>query len=146
MKSDQQMTMDSLCAPKLWLRRNAAIYVLPWSLVIYAFLIYWYGWAIGVPARFLGSYWILIFLLCVLIDLAAPQSRLVRLACIFQRILKKLFPSFTFSNNRVTDDQLLVFFTCRKPPLFRHRQLRSLAMLLTFRSHYLGIRLAIHIR
>ncbi|MCP4358118.1 MAG: GAF domain-containing protein [Chloroflexi bacterium] len=120
---DNQITMAALSAPKLWLRRTAAIYALPWSQQIYATLMYLYGGMIGIPLRLLGAYWLTIFLICILIDLTAPQSRIIRLLCFLQSALKRLFPQYSFASPYVPQDQHQVFFTCRKPPLFQFRHI-----------------------
>lgn len=115
--------MSALSAPQLWLRRTAAIYFHPWSQTVYASLLYLFGWYLGIAPRPLGAYWLLIFLMCILIDLTAPQSRITRLACVLQSVLKKLFPQYRYPSPHIPQNQHQVFFTCQKPPLFRHRHL-----------------------
>lgn len=119
---DKLISMDALSAPQLWLRRTTAIYVYPWSQLLSATLIYFFGYRIGIWARVLGVYWLAIFLLCILIDVTVAQSRIMRLSCGLNKLLHKKFPQYNnILSPQVPEDQFQVFFTCQEPPLFEQR-------------------------
>ena len=119
--NDKQISMSALVAPKLRLRREAAIYVHPWGQMIYVTLLYLYGWYISLPPPLLGAYWIFVFLICILLDLTAPQSRITRFRCGLQSLYEKLLPQY--ASPYIPPDQHQVFFTCREPPLFQRRHI-----------------------
>ncbi len=112
-------TMHALTSPRMRTRRAARIYIFPWLKLVCAITLSIFGWRIHISGYALFVYVAIILLSCIAEDLAARQSRIMRLLCLWKSIYNKLCQIPRRNQHRMKE--LLVFFTCHPPPFFAHR-------------------------
>ena len=116
--NQQSATMYSLSAPRLRSRRLARIYFFPWMQLVCVTIIAALGWRIEISLFFLAVFWLTICFCCVIDDLSAPQSRLMRLLC-WQKTRWKPSDPIPIHD---PDYELHHFFSCTPPPFLKYRQ------------------------
>ncbi len=125
----QKKSMLTLTAPRMRTRRIARVYFFPWAQLVGAFLLLLFGWRSRIPAPPLLLYTLFIALICTIEDLAASQSRIMRLLCLSQNVWRKLRQKPR--RNRGQKNDLQNFFTCAPPPFFAYRYLLRWPLALT---------------
>lgn len=100
-------------------RRLARIYFFPWAQLVGAVIIFLFGWRSRIYMPALLIYGGAIALTCTIQDLAASQSRIMRVLCLLQNTWRKIRKKPRKNRGQLND--LQVFFTCSPPPLFAYR-------------------------
>lgn len=127
---NEYKSMEALTAPRMRIRRLARIYFFPWAQLVGAVILCLFGWRSQIYTPALLIYGIVIALTCTVQDLAAPQSRIMRVLCLLQNTWRKIRKKPRPKRGHIND--LQVFFTCSPPPLLAYRYtIRGPASLIT---------------
>lgn len=116
---NEYQSMQALTAPRMRTRRLARVYFFPWAQWVGAVFLFLFGWRSRIYTPALLIYGIVIFLVCTVEDLAAPQSRIMRVLCLAQNAWRKVQQKPQPNRKHINNTQF--FFTCAPPPLFVYR-------------------------